>query len=96
MLPTILNIEGADFVSARAFNEHQINISKPENGEFIVELPDLQTPNYFVCGSVYWDGLTQGTKILEEAELVLDFKGIKEVWIPIEGSPKKLYVFEVR
>jgi len=91
-----MSIEGEIFISAAAFKEHEVNITKPESGEFIVDIPEKEVPFYWTCGGAYWDGLIQGQKILEEADLVLDFKGVKEVWVPIEGKPKKLYIFEVR
>ncbi|WP_444943061.1 hypothetical protein ACJJIK_13605 [Microbulbifer sp. ZKSA006] len=95
-LPTIMNIEGENFISAAAFSEHEVSITRPESAELIVSIPEKEAPIYWSCGGVYWDGLVQGQNILEEADLVLDFKGVKEVWVPIEGEPKKLYIFEVR
>ncbi|MCQ3827844.1 hypothetical protein HXX02_00140 [Microbulbifer elongatus] len=95
-LPEIMTIEGKNFISAAAFKEHELSITRPESGELMVTIPEKEAPVYWTCGGVYWDGLVQGQSILEEADLVLDFKGIKEVWVPIEGKPKKLYIFEVR
>lgn len=96
-LPTIVNIDGKSFISAEAFKDHGVDIEKPVQEEFIVNVPEKEAPllSGDWCG-VYWSGLTQGQRILEEADLVLDLKGVREVWVPIEGEPKKLYVFEVR
>ncbi|WNZ56548.1 hypothetical protein QT397_04060 [Microbulbifer sp. MKSA007] len=96
LLPKIMNIEGKNFISANVFKEYELEINRPKGGEFTVNIPEKEAPNYYACGGVYWDESLYAQKILEEADLVLDFKGVKEVWVPIEGEPKKLYIFEVR
>lgn len=96
LLPKIMNIDGNNFISVNIFKEYELEISRPNSGEFSVNIPEKEAPNYYACGGVYWDESLYAQKILEEADLVLDFKGVKEVWVPIEGEPKKLYIFEVR
>ncbi|WKD51684.1 hypothetical protein [Microbulbifer spongiae] len=98
-LPQVKGIEERQFSSIPVFKEHNSNISKPEFTEFMLNVPEKETPllsGYMCGGYLDWDGLIIGQQILEEADLVLDLKHVKEIWVPIEGEPKKLYVFEVR
>ncbi|WP_226647710.1 hypothetical protein [Microbulbifer variabilis] len=95
-LPNILNFEGKNYIFETALKDYEIEISKPESSEFTVNFPKKEPPNYYNCGGVYSDRSLYGQRILEEADLVLDFKGVKEVWVPLDGESKKIYIFEVR
>ncbi|WP_444922348.1 hypothetical protein ACJJID_08575 [Microbulbifer sp. CnH-101-G] len=95
-LPSILNFEGKNYILEAALKEYEIEVSKPESSEFTVNIPKKEPPNYYNCGGVYSDRFLYGQRVLEEDDLVLDFKGVKEVWIPLDGEPKKIYIFEVR
>lgn len=94
--PPVINVGGKDFISLDTLENHEFKVSRPENGEFTVELPQFHLPFYWTCGGVYSSGLVSGTEILDSADTVFDFKGVREVWVPIEGKPRKLYVFELR
>ncbi|MDQ2075160.1 hypothetical protein [Marinimicrobium sp. ABcell2] len=60
----------------------------------IVPIPEVAYDHArAVCGMDFFRD--PGQRILDEAEFIFRLHSVREVWIPIDGAPKKHYIFKL-
>ncbi|WP_444894875.1 hypothetical protein ACJJI5_18600 [Microbulbifer sp. EKSA008] len=95
-VPSITLDENIVYSNA-GFEGYDLGFSKPEiNVPAVSSLNEM--PPYTYSEESGWRGgcIVFDMNFIAEANLILDLKGVKETWTPIDGEPKKLYIFEVR
>ena len=94
-LPEILELDGKNFAAIPSIESKELSISRPEGKEFVAKALNEIAPDVEIHG-FYCSLINPGVEALKNADIVLELNQVREAWVPIDGKPKKIYIFDVK